>query len=399
MGNVDRAERLLVLVAGLRRAAAGRTALAVRDLAGLLAVSERTVRRDVAELQSRGLLVRSGPAGLSLATADAAQPARAARSPGTRRPARARRRVATELADPLEGLVSPVSDTVTEAVRAHRVVRIVYTAEDGEATVREVEAQGLVVAPYGEYLVGWCRLRDAARTFRLDRIAAACLVAGEASRRDLDDLLAALRVPLPRGPLPAGGDPARPVLPHPGAAVAVRPEQGRGWVLERIAAVRRRAAVTASSVTAEADGAAALRLVLGHLAGWTRRQLTALQNPAAGAADDAEPSFAERERRIQDTMALRSLGELARDLDQALLAAAHWVADCDEHLWRRPRPDPADPSRHRSPAELLAGWPSPLAHIEWHLEDLETRELEDVCDPADDGTPLITRCPLPATTP
>jgi hypothetical protein len=395
---VNRAERLLVLVAGLRRAAAGRTALAVRDLAGLLAVSERTVRRDVAELQSRGLLVRSGPAGLSLAAADTPETT----DPSRRSTARTRRRVASrpeEPSDLLEWLVRPVSDTITEAVRAHRVVQIVYTAENGEATVREVEAQGLVVAPYGEYLVGWCRLRDAARTFRLDRIAAACLVAGEASRRDLDDLLAALRVPLPRGPLPAGGDPARPVLPHPGAAVAVRPEQGRGWVLERIAAVRRRAAVTASSVTAEADGAAALRLVLGHLAGWTRRQLTALQNPAAGAADDAEPSFAERERRIQDTMALRSLGELARDLDQALLAAAHWVADCDEHLWRRPRPDPADPSRHRSPAELLAGWPSPLAHIEWHLEDLETRELEDVCDPADDGTPLITRCPLPATTP
>ncbi|TDC58881.1 hypothetical protein E1200_32825, partial [Actinomadura sp. GC306] len=40
-----------------------------------------------------------------------------------------------------------------------------------------------------------------------------------------------------------------------------------------------------------------------------------------------------RERMIQDAMALRSLGELARDLQEVLEAAGHWAAGCDDALW------------------------------------------------------------------
>lgn len=56
------------------------------------------------------------------------------------------------------------------AVTSHRVVRINYqAAETGEATSREAEPIGLYLSQYW-YLVAFCRLRQAFRNFRLDRI-------------------------------------------------------------------------------------------------------------------------------------------------------------------------------------------------------------------------------------
>lgn len=63
-----------------------------------------------------------------------------------------------------------VYQQLVAAVTAHRVVRISYrAAETGESTVREIEPIGLYLTQYW-HVVGYCRLRQAFRNFRLDRI-------------------------------------------------------------------------------------------------------------------------------------------------------------------------------------------------------------------------------------
>jgi predicted DNA-binding transcriptional regulator YafY len=390
---VDRAERLLTLVAELRKAAAASApaSIPVRLLAADLRVSERTIRRDLAELAEHGLPVRTVVGGVTLAATGKPAP--------------------VTPTDELRSLARPVMETAARAVLEHRVVRIAYTNESGERSVRDVEPHGLVIAPYGEYLVGWCRMREAPRTFRLDRIAAARLESGRAGRRDLDELLGALRVPAPRAPVPTST----------GAPVAVPPVQARAWTLERIRLVRERSTEAVTSALSAQEGIARLRVVLGHLAEWTRGQLADLRaatgadrtldgrRPALPAVFDGPLPYPVREKMIQDAMAVRAFGELARDLDEVLVAAAHWVADCADVLWRRAFPDPFTgagvPARERPLADLLAGWTGPLSHIEWHLDRLDAKALdpfgsepEGLDGPADDEAEglLVTRCPLRA---
>jgi predicted DNA-binding transcriptional regulator YafY len=69
------------------------------------------------------------------------------------------------------------------------VVNIDYTDQHGAHTERAVEAAGLYFAGDGWYLVGWCRLRDAGRIFRFDRIRAARLTKEAAPARDVDATL------------------------------------------------------------------------------------------------------------------------------------------------------------------------------------------------------------------
>ena len=78
---------------------------------------------------------------------------------------------------------------IEEAVRSHVVVNISYRDGDGQQTRRTVEACGLLNGAEGWYLIGWCRLRDAGRIFRLDRIRTAQLTTEYAPSRDLDDVL------------------------------------------------------------------------------------------------------------------------------------------------------------------------------------------------------------------
>ncbi|MCP9947562.1 WYL domain-containing protein [Actinomadura madurae] len=176
MGDVDRVDRLLELIAELR--AASPEPLDPAVLAARLRVSERTVRRDLEMLTHGGLPVRAEKGrGYVLPEPEGPAPLTEAGS-----------------------LTGPVRDTLAEAVRTRRVVRLAYTDQAGARSFRDVEAHGLVIAPYGEYLVGWCRMRDGPRMFRLDRIGAAFLSGRGAEVRDLDELLAALRVPMPRPP-------------------------------------------------------------------------------------------------------------------------------------------------------------------------------------------------------
>jgi hypothetical protein len=374
---VTRSERLIALVAELRAAAPAE--VPTRVLAERLQVSERTVQRDLAALAHDGLPLRMSRGGCAI---------------GADPPWRAVTGTAS--------LARPVRDTITDAVRARRVVRIAYADQAGERTRRDVEAHGLVIAPYGEYLVGWCRLRQGPRLFRLDRIGAAYLTGNDAGLRDLDELLATLRVPAPRRPA-EDGPPSGP------------PERARAWTLDRIEHVRLRLAEAATEARTTGEGIADLRAVLGHLAEWSRWQVGALRAIATGedlVFDGRRPPFppefdrdlpyARRERMIQDAMAVRSFGEVARDLDDVLHGAAHWAADCANALWRDTLPEPGRPGEQRPLADLVAGWWSPLSHIEWHLDRLTDdpgtslafgHGLEDDED-AEPAGRLVERCPL-----
>jgi biotin operon repressor len=374
---VTREERLLALAAELRAAAPA--PLRARALARRLAVSERTVQRDIAALARSGLPVRREHTG-GYAVLPESRPGVMALS------------------------ATGVLRTLTEAVRARRVVRIAYVDQAGEQTRRDVEAQGVVLAPNADYLVGWCRMRNDARLFRVDRVAAAYLTAGESGQHDLDDVLEGLRVPVP-APRPPSDD-ARTSTP---ARTATR---ARAWTLDRIQHVRLRLAETAEEVSTAKEGGASLRAVLGHLAEWSRWQVAAIRGVATGQDmlfDGRRPLFPRefddeldsttRERMIQDAMALRSLGDMVRDLDEVLGGAARWAADCPDVLWHDPVPEPAHPGRRRPLADLLAGWWSPLSHIEWHLDRLADDD-DTPAEPADEDPyqepreRLVQDCPL-----
>lgn len=349
---MDRVDRLLALVTELR--AASPEPLDPAALAGRLRVSERTVRRDLELLTHGGLPVRT-------------QKGRGYALPAAPAPA-----ALTEAGS----LVGPVRDTLAEAVRTRRIVRLAYTDQAGARSFRDVEAHGLVIAPYAEYLVGWCRMRDGPRMFRLDRIGAAFLSGRGGEVRDLDALLAALRVPMPRPPADA-----RDRTGPRGPAGAAR---ARAWTLDRLEHVRSRlrdatAEVVPTGTARTLDGgsggspgrggsrgAAALRGVLGHLAEWTRWQAAAVRSAATGEEPvlagrrprfpdvfDRELPYDARERMIQDAMALRSLSELARDLEEVLESVAHWAAGCDDALWEAELPDP----RPYGPRVRRVRWP------------------------------------------
>lgn len=78
-----------------------------------------------------------------------------------------------------------VPRVLQRALRDRNVLRLEYAAADGEVTAREVEPLGFVGGDQW-YLAAWCRLRDAVRGFRLDRIKTVEVLAETAPVRDVD---------------------------------------------------------------------------------------------------------------------------------------------------------------------------------------------------------------------
>ena len=77
----------------------------------------------------------------------------------------------------------PMTDDVvplgilSDVIAARRVVRLTYLGENeaggpdpATSTIRDVETMGLLRAGDAWLLTGWCRLRDAIRGFRIERI-------------------------------------------------------------------------------------------------------------------------------------------------------------------------------------------------------------------------------------
>jgi predicted DNA-binding transcriptional regulator YafY len=199
---VKRAERLHALSEMLRRN--GSRGCSAERLAGEFGVTVRTVKRDLAALESSGAPVwsRPGPGGgyglaagatlppVSLSPAQAvalmAAVSAAPDAPYADLAAAGIQKILDVLdprtragADELAGrvwvnAVPSSSRTIRSALEAamaeQRVVRIRYTSAEGTTTTRDVEPVLFASTNGRWYLVGWCRLRSAIRWFAVPRI-------------------------------------------------------------------------------------------------------------------------------------------------------------------------------------------------------------------------------------
>jgi predicted DNA-binding transcriptional regulator YafY len=75
------------------------------------------------------------------------------------------------------GTTPSVPRMVADALYTRRVLRIGYGDREGVTTMREIEPLGYVGTATHCYLVAWCRLRDALRAFRTDRITSVSVTA------------------------------------------------------------------------------------------------------------------------------------------------------------------------------------------------------------------------------
>lgn len=135
---------------------------------------------EAAELMDRIRLIGTGrPAGCGPRSCGAARPG----------PAGGARPVEEVPAKPAGGPArKPVPLAIQEAIITRHVLLIDYRDGHGAVTVREVEPVALAGTHAHWYLMGWCRLRDAARAFRIDRIVAAVDIGEPAPRRSYADL-------------------------------------------------------------------------------------------------------------------------------------------------------------------------------------------------------------------
>jgi predicted DNA-binding transcriptional regulator YafY len=220
---VNRTDRLYALVEDLR-ARAPRLVRAA-DLAARFEVTTRTIERDLLALQEAGVPIwaQPGPGGgyglnvdstlpplnltadeaVAIATALAATRAlpfaEAGRSALTKLAgvmAAAPRDSATQLLShirvaqgPSGGAADPVSEVIRQALLSSVALELSYSDGQAHESVRIVEPAGVVGTRNGWYLVGWCRLRQAVRSFRLDRIVRATLTEEPVAQRALDAML------------------------------------------------------------------------------------------------------------------------------------------------------------------------------------------------------------------
>jgi predicted DNA-binding transcriptional regulator YafY len=199
-----RADRLFLIIHALR---GRRTALPSRGLAETLGVSQRTVYRDVADLQRSGVpiegeagigyMLRKGSdipplmfqpdelealvvgsrfvqafAGERLSrAADTALLKINAVLPGDLRERSDRSRVfAPDFGQHAE--LKAHIDDIHAAIAARRIVRLDYSDEKGNVSAREIHPLCLAFWGGSWTLGAWCRLRSDFRNFRLDRIRA-----------------------------------------------------------------------------------------------------------------------------------------------------------------------------------------------------------------------------------
>lgn len=205
-----RADRLFQIVQHFR----GGRLVTAQKLGQWLEVSERTIYRDIADLQSSGVpidgeagvgyLMREGfdlpplmftrdeivalVAGARMVRAfGGAAMARAAEEAlvkiGAVLPDAERARIEkTEIHSP-KWVVSDADrvaiDRIERAIEARDVLTLDYRDEGGAASARDVRPLGLWFWGRVWTLVAWCEMRDDFRTFRIDRIAS---IAGAARR-------------------------------------------------------------------------------------------------------------------------------------------------------------------------------------------------------------------------
>ena len=220
---MNRTDRLYALVEELR----ARTPRLVRaaELARRFEVTTRTIERDLLALQEAGVPIwaQPGPGGgyalnadtslpplnltpgeaAAIATALAATRAmpfaeagRSALKKLTGVMASAPRSDASKLVShirvaqgPRIDAARPLAEVLQQALIESVAVELTYRDVESRESVRVVEPAGLVGTRKGWYLAAWCRLRQAPRAFRLDRIESAALTQETVSPRPLDDML------------------------------------------------------------------------------------------------------------------------------------------------------------------------------------------------------------------
>src|SRR5687768_9605639 len=83
----------------------------------------------------------------------------------------------TQLVRTETGRTAGVRAVIEQGLTGHRVLALSYRDGKGETSRREVEPQLLARTADREYLVAWCRERQAIRWFRQDRIESVQLTA------------------------------------------------------------------------------------------------------------------------------------------------------------------------------------------------------------------------------
>ena len=199
---MKRVERLHALSERLRRS--GARGCTAERLAAEFGVSVRTIKRDIDALENSGtpIWARPGPSGgygvvpqanlppVSLTPGQAvallAAVSAAPEAPYADLASVAVRKImdvldprTRESVDALARRIRvdtkgsgtrAVRSALEEAMSEQRVVRIRYSAKAGSDTVRDVEPVIFASTNGAWYLIGWCRLRDAMRWFRVSRI-------------------------------------------------------------------------------------------------------------------------------------------------------------------------------------------------------------------------------------
>lgn len=196
-----RADRLFQIVQYLR----GGRLVTAANLAEKLEVSERTIYRDIADLQSTGVPI-DGEAGMGyimrsgfdlpplMFTRDEivalVTGARMVKAWGGTNmiaaaeealvkieavlPEQERNRIGdTKIFSPRTGLAGQTRELIDRcehAIEAREILTLGYGDEDGSTTRRDVHPLGLWFWGKTWTLVGWCELRDDFRMFRLDRV-------------------------------------------------------------------------------------------------------------------------------------------------------------------------------------------------------------------------------------
>lgn len=219
--GVDRTDRLYAIIEELRAAAPDPRS--ARELAGRFEVGVRVIERDVAALRQAGVPIQAdaGRPGYTLDTSRSLPPMNLSpaeavavgialgKSGGepfahSARTALLKIAAALSASDSAEtrGLAEQIRDLVPgeeggraavpalveEAVAARQVLRLTYVDRGGTETRRDVEPVAFVSGARDWYLIGWCRLREGPRLFRIDRVLNASLLDETAPARDLTDV-------------------------------------------------------------------------------------------------------------------------------------------------------------------------------------------------------------------
>lgn len=233
---MNRTERLYAIVEMLRRRSPRPTRAA--ELAERFEVSVRTIERDLLALQEAGVpiwaqpgpgggygveaegtlpplnftpaeavaiavaLARSGPMPFGGAGKSALDKILGAMSASAQEDAAALAERVRLVQEEQPAVPSTVLAPIEQALAEGVALRLRYRDREGNESDRTVEPVGLFSAWAGWYLLAWCRIREAPRAFRLDRIERAVVTDEPIPARRIEEVLPPVEAEIGRPRLP-----------------------------------------------------------------------------------------------------------------------------------------------------------------------------------------------------